>query len=259
MSFTDRILDYIEGGPKLRKWYGAPDKLPTDGGVNKLDDEGIQEDGSPEGETEIRDAVFVTDGDSEIGQMVILSLILKRIRTKALVKDKRAAVDAFGVYVEPVSGDVNSKSFLRGVRAIICPSNEGFLSEAEEQMTGIEHIVLLSQLEAYKGGGGFQAFLNSSTRKLAEKDEQVVIASGIPYTIIQAGTLQDSPGGAQGFNFEQGVASKGQLSKEDAAGICVEVLQVVPQKGMVFEVANGEEKILDWKQMLTSMTEKNQK
>lgn len=59
------------------------------------------------------------------------------------------------------------------------------------------------QLKAYKGGGGLQAFLNSNTRKLAEKDEQVVIASGIPYTIIQAGTLLDSPGGVEGFNFEQ--------------------------------------------------------
>lgn len=33
-------------------------------------------------------------------QMVILSLILKRARIKALVKDKRAAIDAFGTYVE---------------------------------------------------------------------------------------------------------------------------------------------------------------
>lgn len=32
--------------------------------------------------------------------MVILLLIVKRIRVKALVKDKRAAVEAFGTYVE---------------------------------------------------------------------------------------------------------------------------------------------------------------
>lgn len=33
-------------------------------------------------------------------QMVILSLIVKRIPVKALVKDKQAAVEAFGTYVE---------------------------------------------------------------------------------------------------------------------------------------------------------------
>jgi hypothetical protein len=32
--------------------------------------------------------------------MVILSLIVKKTRVKALVKDKRAALEAFGTYVE---------------------------------------------------------------------------------------------------------------------------------------------------------------
>ena len=32
--------------------------------------------------------------------MVILSLIVKRARVKALVKDKKAALEAFGTYVE---------------------------------------------------------------------------------------------------------------------------------------------------------------
>lgn len=39
-------------------------------------------------------------------QMVILSLIVKRARVKALVKDKQAVVEAFGTYVE-----VNSQLF----------------------------------------------------------------------------------------------------------------------------------------------------
>ena len=33
--------------------------------------------------------------------------------------------------------------------------------------------------------------MNSKLRKLAEKDEEMVIASGIPYTIIRAGLLQN--------------------------------------------------------------------
>uniref|UniRef100_A0A1D1ZLI0 Uncharacterized protein At5g02240 n=1 Tax=Anthurium amnicola TaxID=1678845 RepID=A0A1D1ZLI0_9ARAE len=247
-SFTDRILDYIEGGPKLRKWYGAPDLLPKDG------DSEAGEDGDEEVE-EVRDAVLVTDGDSEIGQMVILSLIVKRARVKALVKDKQAAVDAFGSYVEPIVGDASSKSFLkkafRGVRAIVCPSNEGFLSDVG-QMKGVEHIVLLSQLAAYKGCSGLQALMNNKARKLAESDEEAVIASGIPYTIIRAALLQNSPGGNQGFIFKEGVAATGRLSKEDAALICVEALDTIPQKGLVLEVANGEEKVSDWKERFAS-------
>lgn len=86
-------------------------------------------------------------------QTIILSLIIKRIRVKALVKDKRAAMESFGTYVEvrnllsqtssmlfnliciifnsglclqSITGDPKDSSFLkkslRGVRAIICPN-----------------------------------------------------------------------------------------------------------------------------------------
>ncbi|XP_020526050.1 uncharacterized protein LOC18439409 isoform X3 [Amborella trichopoda] len=188
-SFTDRILDYIEGGPKLRKWYGASDELPRDGGLPEEEESA---------EPEVRDSILVTNGDSEIGQMVILSLILRRARVKALVNDKRAALDAFGSYVEPISRQGNDSSGLtkaiKGVRAIICPSHEGCLSEIES-MRGVQHIILLSQ----------------------------------------------------------DAAAKGRLSKEDAAMICAEALNIIPERGLVFEVVNGEEKVLNWKERFASL------
>ncbi|XVF86880.1 hypothetical protein PTKIN_Ptkin18bG0076700 [Pterospermum kingtungense] len=197
VGFVDQILDYIEGGPKLRKWYGAPELLPKDGSV--------VEEVEDYPEDEVKDAVLVTDGDSELGQMVILSLIVKRTRIKALVKDKRTANEAFGTYVESISGDTSNKIFvkkaLQGVRAIICP-NEGFLSSVES-LKGVEHIVLLSQLSVHRASGGIQALMTNSQRKLAEKDESVLKSSGIPYTIIRAGKLQNTPGGTQGFSFEE--------------------------------------------------------
>ncbi|RVW52065.1 hypothetical protein CK203_079599 [Vitis vinifera] len=249
-GFVDQILDYIEGGPKLRKWYGAPDLLPKDGSAVEEDDESAEV-------KEDRDAVLVTDGDSEIGQMVILSLIVKRSRIKALVKDKRAAMEAFGTYVEvgggfkfskitsdvwccmqSMAGDANDKSFqrkaLRGVRTIICP-NEGSISNFGS-LKGVQHIILLSQLSAYRGTGGIQALMQGNARKLAEKDESIVMGSGIPYTIIRAGLLQNTPGGKEGFSFKEGVAATGRLSKEDAAFICVEAVDTVPETGLVFEV-----------------------
>ncbi|PSS18097.1 Sanguinarine reductase [Actinidia chinensis var. chinensis] len=251
-NLVDQILDYIEGGPKLRKWYGAADLLPKDGSILEEDDESPVED-------EVRDAVLVTDGDNEIGQMVILSLIVKRTRVKALVKDKRAAVEAFGTYVEPMAGDTSDRSFqqkaLRGVRAIICP-NEGFLSQVES-LKGVQNVILLSQLSVYKGTVGIQALMNSKARKLAEQDESIVMASGIPYTIIRAGSLQNTPGGKQGFSFKEGSASQGSLSKEDAAFICVEALDAVPQKGLIFEVVNGEEKVSNWKECFAVLMEKS--
>ncbi|XP_062211511.1 uncharacterized protein LOC133912675 isoform X1 [Phragmites australis] len=253
-SFTDRILDYIEGGPKLRRWYGAPDLLPKDGGAESEEDE------SPDIE-EPRDAVLVTNGDSEIGQMVILALILKRTRIKALVKDKRSTEEAFGTYVECMVGDMEDKSFmkkaLRGVRAVICPADDGFFSDSID-LKGVQHIVLVSQLVAYRNSGGLQAIMNSKLRKLAERDEEVVLASGIPSTIIRIGSLQSTPGGERDFDFTEGIAAKGRISKEDAATICVEALDAIPRKTLIFEVANGDEKVADWKAWFVEQTEKDE-
>ncbi|KAL6593691.1 hypothetical protein ACP70R_048592 [Stipagrostis hirtigluma subsp. patula] len=251
-SFTDRILDYIEGGPKLRRWYGAPDLLPKDGGAEDEDDEfGVRIDIE-----EPRDAVLVTNGDSEIGQMVILALILKRARIKALVKDKRSTEEAFGTYVECMVGDMEDKSFtkkaLRGVRSVICPDDDGFFSDLID-LKGVHHIVLLSQ-----NSGGLQAIMNSKLKKLAERDEEVVLTSGIPSTIIRTGSLQSTPGGERGFDFTEGVAAKGRISKEDAATISVEALDSVPQKTLIFEVANGDKKVADWKAWFTEQIKRNE-
>ncbi|XP_055834824.1 uncharacterized protein LOC129903240 isoform X2 [Solanum dulcamara] len=231
IGFMDQILDYIEGGPKLRKWYGAPELLPKDGSLS-------EEDMSSE-EDEVRDAVLVTDGDNEIGQMIILSLIIKRTRIKALVKDKRAAMEAFGTYVEPIAGDARDRSLLKkalsGVRAVICPN-----------------------LSVYRGSSGVQAIVTANARKQAERDESLVMASGIPYTIIRTGLLVNAPGGNQGFNFKEGCASQGKLSKEDAAFICVEAFDTVPHKGLIFEVVNGEDKVMDWKECFANLIDKSE-
>lgn len=49
------------------------------------------------------------------------------------------------------------------------------------------------------------------------------------------------------INIKQGCTENGSLSKEDAAYICIEAVDVVPERGLVFEVVNGEEKVLNWK------------
>ncbi|XP_076930152.1 uncharacterized protein LOC143594819 [Bidens hawaiensis] len=249
-GFFDVILDYIEGGPKLRKWYGAPDPSAEDKFISMETDKSSEED-------EVRDAVLVTDGDNEIGQTIILSLIIKRIRVKALVKDKRAAMESFGTYVESITGDPKDSSFvkksLRGVRAVICP-NEGFLSKVES-LKGVQHVVILSQLSVYRASSGVQAIMNSNAKNLAEQDESMVAASGIPYTIVRTGALTNDRGGKPGFGFEKGCTTNGSLSKEDAAFICIEALDVVPEKQLVFEVVNGEENVLNWKDQFEKLTE----
>lgn len=64
-------------------------------------------------------------------------------------------------------------------------------------------LIIRLQLSVYKGAKGIQALLKSNARKLAEQDESILVASGIPYTMTRAGLLQNSSGGTQGFSFEK--------------------------------------------------------
>lgn len=59
------------------------------------------------------------------------------------------------------------------------------------------------QLSVYKGAGGIQALMKGNSIKKAEQEESVLVELGIPYTIIRSGLLQNSPGGKQGFSFEE--------------------------------------------------------
>ncbi|CAM8934585.1 unnamed protein product [Rhodiola kirilowii] len=322
LDSSPRATVLCVGGPKLRKWYGAAELLPKDGsGSVDL----IEEEEDSLDDDEIRDAVLVTDGDSELGQisscrrrrwwgvfvaspwfdrwsdervaqallsgggcsgwrmmgcwrcfggcggcwvmpngkgvpdMVILSLIVKRARVKALVKDKRAALEAFGTYVESMTKDASDgaslKKALRDVRSVISPS-EGFLSNAG-YLKGVKHLILLSLLSVYRSASGIQSLLTNNARKMSEQDESMLINSGIPYTIVRAGLLKNTPGGIEGFIFEEGCSSTGSISKEDAAFICVEALDAIPylyiSKTIICTVANGKESVSNWKELIAAM------
>lgn len=59
------------------------------------------------------------------------------------------------------------------------------------------------QLSVYRGSTGVQAIMNSNAKKLAEQDEFMVVASGVPYTIVRTGLLTNDRGGKPGFSFEK--------------------------------------------------------
>lgn len=58
-------------------------------------------------------------------------------------------------------------------------------------------------MSVYRGSGGIQALMKGNARKLAELDESMLMALGIPYTIIRTGMLRNTPGGKQGFRFDE--------------------------------------------------------
>ncbi|KAJ7300146.1 hypothetical protein O6H91_Y063800 [Diphasiastrum complanatum] len=225
ISFGDRLLDYIEGGPKLRKWYGAQEQLVRDGGQKDYEEASTAEQ-ILEDTDGVRDAVLVTDADTETGQPIVGD-----------VADKASVVKA-----------------LRGVRAIICPAKVGALAQ-NGVLRGVEHVIFLSQLVVLRNEKGIGSILAARARKQAEEDEAAVANFGVPTTIIRTGRLQDEPGGRLGFAFAQGSTLWGTLSREDTATVCVKALDVPPQQSLIFEVVNGSDTVSDWEDVFSSFEE----
>ncbi|KAL0037538.1 hypothetical protein WJX77_001459 [Trebouxia sp. C0004] len=211
----DQLTDYINGGPKLRKWYGEGE-LPVDGGSSIVSNMPEPEDIAPE-DVE-RDAVLVTEADSPTGEQIVLQLILARLPIKIITQDAEEAKRGYGPYVTAFAGDVGDeqvvKQALRGVRAVICPGKLGaLLTVAATQ--GVAHIVLLSS-----------SGINQSQ----------VQQSGIPFTIVRAGKIQNQPGSNMQLNISQDDQTSGVISREDVARVLAGVLQAPPEHGLVFQV-----------------------
>lgn len=238
-SFGEQIADYVEGGPKLRKWYGASDeprrwKEETAG---KGGEEGEQRDGS----------VLVVGGDTPVGELVVLQLVLASARVTALVKDAQAEKNAYGPYVVPVggtSGDPGTvEEALRGARSVVVIGQLGCVAELAVQAGQVEHMVLLSSVGVANGGstgfarlmGGEKATINSIKR------EQKVVATGIPYTIVRVVELKDAPmGRPTGIRIGDPGTMSGNVTRADAATVLVKALEHPPRKGRLFEVAAGD-------------------
>jgi len=73
------------------------------------------------------------------------------------------------------------------------------------------------------------------------RGEDVIRASGIPYTIVRPCALTEEPGGKD-LIFDRGDNIKGKVSREDIAELCVQALENPQAVDLTFEVKEGMEK-----------------
>ena len=72
------------------------------------------------------------------------------------------------------------------------------------------------------------------------RGEEVVRASGIPYTIIRPCALTEEPGG-KALVFDRGDTLKGQVPREDIAELCIRALGAPNARNVTFEVAASQQ------------------
>ena len=96
-------------------------------------------------------------------------------------------------------------------------------------------IILISQIYITRPEKEF--FLQNAVR-VRGKGEELLRSSGLPYTIIRAGWLKDTPGGKQGIRFEQGDTGDGDITREDVAEVCVQAIYHDTAQYTTFEIYN---------------------
>jgi len=271
-NIFEEVLDVMEGGPKLRKWYGT-DSSVNDVKENEVFDgtEGGGDGDGPGGMTEEEDlkewdqqkrrAVMVTDADTPLGEGIVMQLILAKQPVTALGLTPETALARFGPYVTAVIAPVDdgaamSAALRRGVRAVICAGRMGRLPAALAADGRVEHVILVSAAGASKpaSGGNFFTDVFGDKEEAMRKDprregalKEACSGKSIPLTIVRPGSIKVAPGGVKPVVFTQGdnAGAGSTVSLEDVAEVCARALKAPPGKlgqggGVVeFEVVNG--------------------
>lgn len=209
-----------------------------------------------------RDAILVLDANTKIGEEVVLQLILKRLKVKALVSDAVQAAEAFGEYANCVESSLDDRSSLRrllsGVKRVVVTGAMGY-DKGERLMEAcrsakVEHVVLLSSFVQSEGlGATLSQIFNKERANLEDGErERVVGAAGVPFTIVRAGDLRDSNFAGGGLSTSLVVTKReaeatgaapggGNLSRADFALAAVACLSHPPRNLVLdlVETADG--------------------
>ena len=110
------------------------------------------------------------------------------------------------------------------------------LVEAAEA-NGVGRYVMLSSVGASDPEAGPEA-MRPYLRAKAKADERLR-GSGLDWTIVRPGRLTEE-GGSGGVEAAESLGRRGEISREDAARVLAEVLEISNTSGKTFEVLSGE-------------------
>ncbi|KAI3911857.1 hypothetical protein MKW92_047636 [Papaver armeniacum] len=106
---------------------------------------------------------------------------------------------------------------------------------------GVKHIVLVGSMGGTDPNNFLNLMANGNILVWKRKAEQYLVDSGIPYTIIRAGGLDNKAGGRQllvGKDDELLSTENHFISREDVAEACVQALQIEESKFKAFDLGS---------------------
>ncbi|KAL8526923.1 hypothetical protein ACS0TY_015972 [Phlomoides rotata] len=110
---------------------------------------------------------------------------------------------------------------------------------------GVKHIVLVGSMGGMNPNHPLNSLGNGNILIWKRKAEQYLADSGIPYTIIRAGGLQDKEGGIRellvGKDDELLQTETRSITRADVAEVCVQALNIEDAKFKAFDLASKPE------------------
>lgn len=211
--------------------------------------------------------VLVIGGTRGVGLLIVRRLIARGYRVRAMARNPADATREFGSAVEVVCGDLTKRQTLRpaitGVDHIILTAGVPSGRMAPETLVkATDYQGVLDTLGAAEAAGfkGRFVYLNSIGvtrpsiasrllnlmkrnalvwRRLVEED---IRRSGIDYTIIRVGFLNDAAGGQRAVHVGQGalpLAPWNRIARTDVAEVFVEAMAHPQALRATFEIVWG--------------------
>ncbi len=222
--------------------------------------------------------VLVAGATGRTGKQAVLQLAARGYKVRALVRDDAKATTAeFPAGVTVIKGDVRDlaslKPAMKGVKFVISAIGAGGGPNPQpgNGAEDIDNLGVANLAQAAKAAKVKQLVLvsSASTTHYADypvafmrpifaakfKGENALRASGVPYTIVRPGGLNDEPGGKLAVQFAQGDTVAGRIPRADVATVCIEALGRKASIGRTFEIVSGTEAWPnDWNKSFATLT-----
>lgn len=209
-------------------------------------------------EEDMKPLVLVAGATGKTGALVVAQLQAKGYPVRAFVRNAAKAAERLGSDVEAAVGDLRDPASiaatLEGVAVVVNAAGSG-VPAADDNMpehvdyegarnladaaaaAGVGQYVLVSSMGVTHDDHALNRMFNNILL-WKRRGEEAVAASGISYTIIRPGGLNDGSGNEQTVIFEQGdIQGDGKIiSRADVARVCVAAIQHEEARNKVFEI-----------------------
>ena len=206
--------------------------------------------------------VVIAGGHGKIALRLERLLSERGDRVRALIRNPGHSSDVEAAGAEPVLCDLEREEdlapFVEGADAIVFAAGAGPGSGPERKRTvdlgsatklidaakraGVRRYVIVSSIGAHdpaSGGEQMRPYLEAK----AEADEALK-ASGLDFTIVRPGSLQDEPGTGR-VDLSTELGRRGPIPRDDVAAVLAAVLDEPGTIGLTFEAFAGDRPIAE--------------